>query len=169
MFIQGANEALCETWEIFKMMLRNCPNHGFEDISQLSIFLNSLRSDTKMLLDVAVGGTIMVVDVEQSTRIVDALASTNYQVQHGRQGIQKKGLLKLNTSDALLAHNKIPTQQIETLTAQMAKLSQQLQVVQLSQSQSKSIKCGFCGGNHHNGHCYYQNNSYEEKVNYMGN
>ena len=57
---------------------------------------------------------MMVVDVEQATRIINALASINYQTQHDRQGIQKKGLLELNTSDALLAQNKIMTQQIET-------------------------------------------------------
>jgi len=56
------------------MMLRKCPNHGFEDIAQLSIFLNGLRSNTKMLIDVVAGGTMMVVDVEQATRIIDALA-----------------------------------------------------------------------------------------------
>ena len=59
------------------MMLRKCPNHVFEDIAQLSIFLNGLRSDTKMLLDGTAGGTMMVVDVEQAT--IDALASTDYQ------------------------------------------------------------------------------------------
>jgi len=52
---------------------------------------------------------MMVVDVEQATRIIDALTSTDYQAQHDRQGIQKRGLLELNTSDALLAQNKILT------------------------------------------------------------
>jgi len=46
------------------MMLRKFPNHGFEDIAQLSIFLNGLRSDTKILLDVAAGGTMMALDVQ---------------------------------------------------------------------------------------------------------
>jgi len=36
-----------------------------------------------MLLDVVTGGTMMVVDVEQVTKIIDALASTDYQAQHG--------------------------------------------------------------------------------------
>jgi len=45
----------------------------------------------------------MVVHVEQAIRIIDALAWNDYQVQYDRQGIQKKGLLELNTSDALLA------------------------------------------------------------------
>jgi len=47
------------------MMLRKFPNHGFEDIAQLIIFLDGLRSYTKMLLDVAGDDTMMVVDVEQ--------------------------------------------------------------------------------------------------------
>jgi len=43
----------------------------------------------------------------------------------------------------------------------MAKLSQQLHVVHLSQSQSQSIRFDFCGGDHPNGHCTYQHNSPE--------
>jgi len=63
---------------------------------------------------------MMAVDVEQSTRIIDALASTDYQAQHDRQTVQqKKGMLELNTIDALLAQHKILTQQIEALTKQM--------------------------------------------------
>jgi len=33
---------------------------------------------------------MMVVDVEQATRIIDALTSIDYQAQHDRQGILKK-------------------------------------------------------------------------------
>jgi len=79
MFRQGANEAFCETWERFKVILRKGLNHGFEDIAQLSIFPSGLKSNTKMLLDAVASDTMMVVDVEQATRIIDALASTDYQ------------------------------------------------------------------------------------------
>jgi len=151
-------------------MLRRCPNHGFEDIAQLSIFHNGLRADTKMILDTAAGGTMMAVDVEQATRIIDALASTDYQAQHDRQTVQqKKGMFELNTANALLAQNKILTQQMEALTKQMAKLPQQLQVAQSSQNQSQFMRCDFCGGNNLNGQCSYQNNPLQEEVNYMGN
>ena len=85
------------------MMLRKCPNHGFEEFAQLSIFLNGLRFNTKMLLHVAIGGTMMVVDEEQATRIINVLATTYYQAQHDRKGHQKRELLELNTVDALLA------------------------------------------------------------------
>jgi len=152
-FRQGADESFCEAWERFKMILKKCPNHGFEDIAQLSIFVTGLRSNTGMLLDAAVGGTMMALDVEQATRIIVALTSTDYQAQHDRQNTQKEGLLE----DALLTQNKILTQQIEQLTTQMDKLPQHLYVVHSSQS----FWCDFCGGDHPNGHCSYQNNSPE--------
>ena len=59
-------------------MLRKCSNHGFEDIAQLNIFHNGLKSNTKMLLNVAAGNTMMTVDVEQATKNIDAFTSTNY-------------------------------------------------------------------------------------------
>jgi len=59
-----------------------------------------------MLLDAAAHCTMMSLNVEQASRIIDALTSTDYHAQHDRQGTQKKGLLEL-TSDALLAQNKI--------------------------------------------------------------
>ena len=109
-FRQGPNEAFCEAWERFKVMLKRCPNHGFEDIAQQSIFHNGLRVDTKMILDTTTGGPMMAVDVEQATRILDALASTDYQAQHDRQTVQqKKGMFELNITDAVLAQNKILT------------------------------------------------------------
>jgi len=58
-----------------------------------------------MLLDAAAGGTMMALDVEQATRIIVALASTDYQAQYDRKNNQKEGLLE----DALLAQNKILT------------------------------------------------------------
>jgi len=108
------------------VLLRRCSNHDFEDIAQLNIFHNGLRLDTKMILDATAGGTMMVVDVEHATRIIDALASTDYQAQYDRQSVQKKGVFELNSIDAILAQNKIITQQMEALTQQMSKLPQQL-------------------------------------------
>jgi len=99
-------------------MLRRCPNHGFEEIAQLNIFHNGLKPETKMILDAAAGGTMMAVDVEQAKQIIDALASTDYQAQYDRQSVQKKGVFELNTTEAILAQNKILTQLMEALTQQ---------------------------------------------------
>jgi len=51
----------------------------------------------------------MVVDVEQTTTIIDALASTNYQAHNDRQIEPKKGMLDRITLDAILIQNKILT------------------------------------------------------------
>jgi len=109
-FRQGVDEAFCTTWDRFKTMLRRCPNHGFEEIAQLNVFHYGLRPKTKMILDAAAGGTMMALDVEQAKRIIDALACTDYQAQYDRKSVQKKGVFELNTTNAILAHNKILTQ-----------------------------------------------------------
>ena len=168
-FSQGPDEPFCEAWERFKTMLRKCPNHGFEDIAQLTIFHNGLRPDTKMIVDAAAGGTMMSVDVEQATRIIESLVSTDYQAQHSRQVAQpKKGILELTTADAILAQNKILTQQVEAIAKQMANLPKQLNAIQSTQVQNPVLTCDFCGGNHQNGNCSYQNQSEEEAL-FMNN
>ena len=72
-FRQGADEGFCATWDRFKIMLRRCPNHGFEVIAQLNIFHNGLRPKMKMILDAAAEGIMMVVDVEQANKFIDTL------------------------------------------------------------------------------------------------
>ena len=56
-----------------------------------------------MILDASAGRTLMSVDAEQATRIIEALASTNHQAQHNRQTVQRKGVLDLSTTYAILS------------------------------------------------------------------
>ncbi|KAF1886092.1 hypothetical protein Lal_00021374 [Lupinus albus] len=111
-----------------------------------NIFCNGLKLETKMILDATAGGTMMVVDAEQDTRIIAALSSTNMKTQHNQRSVQKRVMLDLNTSDAILAKNKILTQQIEALIKQMSNLPQQLHAVQSAPSQQQVLRCDFCGG-----------------------
>ncbi|XP_019416042.1 PREDICTED: uncharacterized protein LOC109327378 [Lupinus angustifolius] len=166
---QGTDEAFYEAWERFQALLRKCPNHGFEDIDQLNIFCNGLKPETKMILDAAAGGTMMSVDAEQATRIITALSATDRQAQHNRRTVQKRGVLDLSTSDAILAQNKILTQQIEALTKQMTKLPQQLNVVQTPPVHQQVLCCEYCGGDHVSGHCSMHSNRPEEEVQYVNN
>jgi len=77
-FRQGANKPLCETWEQFKTLLRKCPKSWLLRYSSS----NGLKPQTKIILDAAVGGTMMHVDTKQASRITYAMASTKYQDQH---------------------------------------------------------------------------------------
>ncbi|XP_020208580.1 uncharacterized protein LOC109793528 [Cajanus cajan] len=163
-FRQGADEPFCEAWERFKSLLRKCPNHRFEDIAQLNFFVNGIKTEVKMLLDAAAGGTMMTVSLEEATQIIESLASSDHQAEHGRHKSHKRGVLDLSTNDVILAQNKMLSQQIEALTKQMAKIPQQLHAIASSPAQSNSsLKCDFCGGDHPNGHC--SENSNEEEGN----
>jgi len=98
------------------------------------------------------------------------LASTDYQAQHDRSSVQKKGILELNTQDTILAQNKLLTQQVEALAKQMAKLPQQLQAIQTAlpgSYQNAPVVCETCGGSHVAGNCPPQNVGGEE-VQFMG-
>ncbi|XP_020208323.1 uncharacterized protein LOC109793275 [Cajanus cajan] len=163
-FSQGADEPLCEAWERYKSLLRKCPNHGFDDVAQLNMFCNGLRPQTKMLLDVSAGGSMMMKDSEEAITIIDALAASDYQAHHDRSQPTKRGILELDTQNAILAQNKHLSQQMEELKKQMSKLQ-----VGSSSRPQQVMRCDFCAGDHPNGHCTISEPDQEEEVNYMNN
>ncbi|XP_014491838.1 keratin, type I cytoskeletal 9-like [Vigna radiata var. radiata] len=77
---------------------------------------------------------------------------------------QTKGVFQLEPYDALLAQNKIITQQLEILTKKVMQPQKEHQNVAQFQQQL----CELCGGDHINGQCAMPENLNEE-VNYMGN
>ncbi|XP_058767248.1 uncharacterized protein LOC131640898 [Vicia villosa] len=83
-FTQAANETLCEAWERYKSMLRKCPNHGFDNLSQIHIFRNGLLPQPKLLLDATSGGSLLAKSAEEAATIINKMALTNHQVQHNR-------------------------------------------------------------------------------------
>jgi len=47
---------------------------------------------------------------------IDSIAANDYQSHHDRAPTQKKGILELDTQNAILAQNKLLTQQMKALT-----------------------------------------------------
>lgn len=76
-FCQGIDEPLCEVWERYKALLRKCHNHRFNDVSQLNMFYNGLRPQTKILLDAFARATMMFKDVEEAIVIIESLAAND--------------------------------------------------------------------------------------------
>nr|KYP51187.1 hypothetical protein KK1_026996 [Cajanus cajan] len=145
-FRQGMDEPFCETWERFKSLLRKCPNHGFEDIAQLNFFVNGIKPEVKMLLDATASSTMMSVGPEEATQIIESLASSDLQAEHGRHQSHKRGIMDLSTNDAILAQNKLLSQQIEALTKKMAKIPQQILAINSPPVQSNPpLRCDFFG------------------------
>ncbi|XP_058726128.1 uncharacterized protein LOC131597447 [Vicia villosa] len=154
-FTKFSNETLCEAWERYKSMLRKCPNHGFDDMSQIHIFRNGLLPQPKLLLDATAGGSLIAKSAEEAIAIIDRMALTDHQVQHNRGTVQKKaGILELGTNDAILAQNKLLTQTVEELIKQLSKLPQQLKEMHGSSSTSQQVAlCELCTGDHPTGFC----------------
>ncbi|MCI35897.1 hypothetical protein A2U01_0057118, partial [Trifolium medium] len=109
-FSQGSNETLCEAWERYKSMLRKCPNHGFDELTQIHIFRNGLLQHPKLLLDATAGGSLLSLSAADATTIIEKMALSDRQGEYNRNPAQKKpGILELDTSDAVLAQNKLLT------------------------------------------------------------
>jgi len=80
----------------------------------------------------------------------------------------KKSLLDFTSQDAMLAQNKILAKTLETLTATLSNLPQQLHAMQPSPSSVMHIGgCNICGDAHESGSCMVQDDATNE-VNYMG-
>ena len=167
-FSQGSDEPFYETWERFKSLLQRCPNHGFGDAAQLHIFYSGLKPQTKMILDASAGGIMMSKIPEEAIVIIDSILANDYQSHHDRAPVQRKGIMEMDTQNAILAHNKLLTQQIEALTKQIGQLPQQFQqgrsqkMHQAHQVQ-QVLRCDFCGGDHQNGHCSAPGDCQQEK------
>ncbi|XP_020202308.1 uncharacterized protein LOC109788081 [Cajanus cajan] len=163
-FSQKQDELLSEAWERYKSLLRRCPSHGFDDLTQVNIFLGGLQPRVKILLDASAGGSMRFKTPEEAIELIDVMAANDYDLPAERESRQKRGILELGYQDALLAQNKLLYQQIEAFTKQVAQIPQQLQ-----STQHQVLSCDLCGLNHP--HRKYINTfpSHGEEVNYMGN
>lgn len=118
-FVQRDGEILHDAWERFKELLRKCPNHGFDDLQQMQIFCNGLRPATKLMLDASAGGSMNSKTAEEAQQLIEAMASNDYLMHNDRGVVAKKGIMELDSQSALLAQNKLMTQQLEALTKQI--------------------------------------------------
>lgn len=73
MFSQSITKTLCEAWERYKSILRRCPNHSFDKLTQIHIFKNGLQQQPKLLLDATNGGSLMSKSTEDATIIIDRM------------------------------------------------------------------------------------------------
>ncbi|XP_017416688.2 uncharacterized protein LOC108327503 [Vigna angularis] len=167
-FQQEHEESLSQTWDRFKGLLRKTPIHGFDIPTQLNLFLGGLKSHTKLMLDASTGGNIRWKTPDEAQEIIENMASSDNDVQSERVQTQKKGMFELQSQDALLAQNKIMTQQLESVMKKLSQLPKELQTVSQAQHHQTVQGCELCGGEHQNGQCAIQSNAKEE-VNYMGN
>ena len=69
-----------------------------------------------MILDASARGTMMSKSPKEAIVIIDSIAASDYQSHHDKAPIQRKAIMDLDTQNAILAQNKLLTQQIEAFT-----------------------------------------------------
>ncbi|XP_027915812.1 mediator of RNA polymerase II transcription subunit 25-like [Vigna unguiculata] len=151
-------EDMATKFERYKELLRKCPHHALPDWLQVQIFYNGLVPSFKAILDAASGGSFNLKTPEEALETLELMVSNAMNMQFDRQN-RKAGVLEVNTLDAILAQNKLLTQQITELT-------QKLGNMQAKAVNTTSLPCDFCGGMHQNGEC--QVTQQEAQVNAMG-
>ena len=120
-----------------------------------------------MILDASDGGTMMFKSLEEAILIIDSIAASDYQSHHDRVLIQRKGIMELDTQNAILAQNKLLTRKIEALTKQTSQLQQYKkggsQKTHQAHQVQQVLRCVFYGGNHQNGHYSTPGDCQQEK------
>jgi len=132
-FQQDINESLGQAWERFKELLRKTLVHGFDQHTQITFFVAGHRSQTKLMLDASAGGNIKWKTPEEAYELVGNMAASGNDTYNERTHLKKKGVLELQSQDALLAQNKIMTQELEALMKKLSQLPQELQNASLAQ------------------------------------
>ena len=97
-FHQFLNEPLSEALERFRGLLRKTPTHGLSDPTQLNIFIDGLRPQSKQLLDASAGGKIKLKTPEEATELIKNMSASDHTIQHDRvHQPTKKSLLELSS------------------------------------------------------------------------
>ena len=124
-FRQKDGETLYEAWERYKLLIRQCPPDMFSKWTQLDIFYEGLGEMSKMCLDNSAGGSLhKKKTLEETMELIELVASNQYLYSSNRNPVnskapQKKGVMEVEAPNALLAQNKLISQQISLLTQQM--------------------------------------------------
>ncbi|KAF1878053.1 hypothetical protein Lal_00041803, partial [Lupinus albus] len=91
--------------ERFKSLLIKCPNHGFDEYNIHKF----------VLFDAIVGGSLMTKSFEEVIEIIESIATSYQQGHHFKYNQPKRRVLKLDAHYAILAHNRLLTQQIDEI------------------------------------------------------
>ncbi|MCI63674.1 hypothetical protein A2U01_0084931, partial [Trifolium medium] len=66
-----------------------CPNHGFDNLSQMQMFMQGLRPQTRMILDASAEGSLKNRDETQASELIETMAQNEYGAQNDR-GAKKR-------------------------------------------------------------------------------
>lgn len=128
----------------------------------MQAFIIGLKPDTHMLLDASTRGTMKIKTTDEVREMINNMSLNEYRPHIEENATsKKKGMIDMNTQDALLASNKLLRIQIETL-------EKKLDAREVAQLSAKAT-CDFCEQAHKSRSCLLASlRLSEEQVKYMG-
>ncbi|XP_021736997.1 uncharacterized protein LOC110703502 [Chenopodium quinoa] len=128
-FRQRGGESLCEAWERYKELQRQCPHHGIPNYQILQTFYGGLSPQSKTSLDAGAGGPIMSKREDEVESIIEDVVR-NYEdwYEGEREATSSKGTVQSIEQ----------TNAITNLSNQMAKMAKQMEELMKSSTQNTS-------------------------------
>ena len=106
-FKQGEDESPYIAWERFKRLLKRCPMHGIDMITQMDIFYHAMNYAFKGIIDASCCGAFKRKSAEEGRELNDDLARCNYKAPYEASGssirMKGKGLIGLDRMTAIEA------------------------------------------------------------------
>ncbi|XP_061349315.1 uncharacterized protein LOC133294627 [Gastrolobium bilobum] len=144
-FTQAEGETICAAWNRFKDIMRRCRHYPVTNGDQVRIFFNGCKPEIRMVLNGAAGGSIKSMRTNETLELIERMAANE---NEGLTAKPKRGIIHLDNNDAVLAENKLLSQQKANLTSRLDKM--QLSSVQ---AQAASVVCEYCKDNHESNEC----------------
>ncbi|XP_061358642.1 uncharacterized protein LOC133302837 [Gastrolobium bilobum] len=144
-FKQHLGETICASWNRFKALMRKVPHYNLSQGDQVRIFFNGCLPETKLVVNTAAGGSLGDKLASESYQLIDKLAKNENETT-SRMG--KRGVVPLSDHDAVLAEQKI-------LSQQMTNLNTKFERMQFSKVQANAVnvECEYCHENHDTNAC----------------
>ena len=77
-FKQGEDDSLYNAWERYKRLLKRCPMHRIDLITQMDIFYHSMNYASKGIIDAACRGAFKRRSAKEARQLIEDLAKCNY-------------------------------------------------------------------------------------------
>ena len=99
-FKQGEDESLYTAWERFKRLLKRCPMHGIDLITQMDIFSHAMNYAFKGIIDASCRGAFKRRSAEEERELIEDLTKCNYKAPSKASGSSSRmkgnGLIRLD-------------------------------------------------------------------------
>ncbi|XP_061362211.1 uncharacterized protein LOC133305960 [Gastrolobium bilobum] len=103
-FMQKDGETLVDVWERYKLLLKQCPNHGLPSWAVLQTFYNGLSTQNRALANSAANGLFMSMSFNQAHELLEQMTQNYSQWPEERnQSRRMAGLHEIDPVTALSA------------------------------------------------------------------